>query len=57
MGPELAKVVVLGALGFTYSVWAFIGSGAETVLVGSVLLLMRRVPIHVWVRWSQANRH
>ncbi|WP_171230805.1 amino acid permease [Ruegeria sp. HKCCA4008] len=53
-GTELAKVAVLGALGFVYSVWAFIGSGAETVLVGSVLLLMG-VPIHVWVRWSQAK--
>ncbi len=53
-GPELAKVVVLGALGFVYSVWAFIGSGAETVLIGSVLLLAG-VPIHVWVRWSQAK--
>ncbi|MDX1743247.1 MAG: amino acid permease [Ruegeria sp.] len=53
-GPELAKVVVLGALGFIYSVWAFIGSGAETVLLGSVLLLAG-VPIHVWVRWSQAK--
>ncbi|GAA6161983.1 amino acid permease [Ruegeria sp. HU-ET01832] len=53
-GPELAKVVVLGGLGFIYSVWAFIGSGAETVLIGSVLLLAG-VPIHVWVRWSQAN--
>ncbi len=53
-GPELTKVVVLGGLGFIYSVWAFIGSGAETVLIGSVLLLAG-VPIHVWVRWSQAN--
>ncbi len=53
-GPELVKVVVLGALGFVYSVWAFIGSGAETVLIGSVLLLAG-VPIHVWVRWSQAK--
>ena len=53
-GAELAKVAVLGLLGFTYSVWAFIGSGAETVLIGSVLLLAG-VPIHVWVRWNQAN--
>ncbi|MCA0928205.1 amino acid permease [Ruegeria profundi] len=53
-GPELAKVVVLGGLGFIYSVWAFIGSGAETVLLGSVLLLAG-VPIHVWVRWTQAK--
>lgn len=53
-GPELAKVVVLGALGFIYSIWAFIGSGAETVLLGSVLLLAG-VPIHVWVRWSKAK--
>ncbi|KUJ81117.1 amino acid permease [Ruegeria profundi] len=53
-GPELAKVVVLGGLGFIYSVWAFIGSGAETVLLGSVLLLAG-VPIHVWVRWSHAK--
>ncbi|WP_170406113.1 amino acid permease [Ruegeria arenilitoris] len=53
-GPELAKVVVLGAIGFIYSVWAFIGSGAETVLIGTVLLLAG-VPIHVWVRWNQAR--
>ncbi len=53
-GPELAKVAILGTFGFIYSAWAFIGSGAETVLVGSVLLLAG-VPIHVWVRWSQSN--
>lgn len=53
-GAALTKVAVLGALGFAYSVWALVGSGAETVLLGFVLLLLG-VPIHVWIRWSQAN--
>ncbi|MFC3616767.1 amino acid permease [Lutimaribacter marinistellae] len=53
-GAELAKVAVLGLLGFTYSIWALIGSGAQTVLLGFVLLLLG-VPIHVWLRWSQVR--
>ncbi len=53
-GGELAKAVILGLLGFVYSMWALVGAGAEAVMLGIVLILAG-IPIHVWVRWKQAN--
>lgn len=53
-GAELIRVSVLGMLGFTYSIWALIGAGAQTVMLGLVLILAG-IPIHVWLRWSQVN--
>lgn len=51
-GAELAKVTVLGGLGFLYSAWAIYGAGAETVFLGT-LLILAGVPVHVWIK----NRH
>jgi len=38
-GAALLKVSVLGGLGFLYSGWAIYGAGAETVYLGTLLLL------------------
>jgi APA family basic amino acid/polyamine antiporter len=43
------RVVALGALAF--SVWALIGTGAETLLWGAVLLLAG-LPIYLWQRYA-----
>ena len=37
-GARLAKVGLLGCLGFLYSGWALYGSGAETVFLGTLLI-------------------
>lgn len=39
----------LGALAFIFSIWAVIGSGAEVVFWGFVLL-MSGLPIYVWIK-------
>lgn len=49
-GPEIAKVAILGALGFVYALWAIYGAGAETVFLG-FLLILAGIPIHVAIRW------
>jgi len=43
------RVIALGALAF--SVWALIGTGAETLLWGGVLLLAG-LPIYLWQRYA-----
>lgn len=53
-GAELVKVIVLGALGFLYSAWAIYGAGADTVFLGT-LLLLSGVPVHVWIRSRNAR--
>ena len=40
--------IALGLLAFLYSVWAIVGSGADTVLWGCVLLLAG-VPLYWWL--------
>jgi len=45
-GQRLGAATLLGALGFIYAVFAIIGSGAETVMWGFVLLLLG---LPVWV--------
>lgn len=52
-GPQLLKVVVLGLLGFVYSLWAIYGAGAEVVFFG-FLLILSGVPIFVWIKWRYA---
>lgn len=49
-GAALFKVALLGGLGFLYSCWAIYGAGAETVYLGT-LLLLAGIPIHVWIKW------
>ena len=50
-GAALLKVSVLGGLGFLYSGWAIYGAGAETVYLGT-LLLLAGIPVHVWIKWG-----
>lgn len=49
-GAALFKVALLGALGFIYSLWAIYGAGAQTVFLGT-LLLLAGIPVHVWIKW------
>ncbi|MOA56453.1 hypothetical protein D3C78_1804370 [compost metagenome] len=49
-GAALLKVGLLGGLGFLYSGWAIYGAGAETVYLGT-LLLLAGIPVHVWIKW------
>ncbi len=45
---------VIGILAFLYSVWTIYGSGAQTVLLGFLLLLLG-LPVYVWLRKQQAG--
>jgi len=40
---------VIAGLAFLYSGWAIYGAGAQTVLLGFMLLLAG-IPIYVWLR-------
>jgi APA family basic amino acid/polyamine antiporter len=53
-GMALFKVGLLGSLGFIYACWALYGSGAETVFLGT-LLIVSAVPLHVWMKWRNAR--
>lgn len=53
-GLPLAKVVVLGGLGFAYALWALFGAGAEAVFLG-FLLILAGIPIHVWIKWRNSR--
>jgi APA family basic amino acid/polyamine antiporter len=53
-GPELAKVAILGALGFLYSLWAIYGAGAQTVFLG-FLLIIAGIPVHVLIKWRGSS--
>ena len=44
------KTFVLATLGFSYSVWAIYGSGAETVYYGFLLLLLG-IPVYIYMKW------
>ena len=46
--PAARNGIALGLLAFLYSVWAIVGSGADTVLWGCVLLLAG-VPLFWWL--------
>lgn len=53
-GMALFKVALLGTLGFIYSGWALYGAGAETVFLGT-LLIVAAIPLHVWMKWRNAR--
>jgi APA family basic amino acid/polyamine antiporter len=53
-GGELFKVSLLGSLGFIYSGWALYGSGADSVFLGT-LLIVAAIPLHVWMKWRNAK--
>ncbi len=53
-GKCLLGSSVIAIVAFAYSVWTVIGSGAQTVLYGFVLLLLG-VPAYVWMRKQQAD--
>lgn len=54
-GPAFAKVAILGALGFIYSLWALYGAGEEIVFWGA-LLMVAGIPVHVWINWRNRSR-
>lgn len=54
-GERLTGAGVVAVLAFVYSVVAIIGSGAETVLWGLVLLMLG-LPVYVWMVWDNARR-
>jgi APA family basic amino acid/polyamine antiporter len=43
----------VASIAFVYSGWAIYGAGAETVLLGFILLLAG-IPVYVWLRRSAA---
>lgn len=51
-GRRWRRAVALGALAF--SIWALVGTGAETLIWGAVLLL-GGLPIYLWQRWVAAR--
>ncbi len=46
---------VIGTVAFIYSVWIVYGSGAQTVLLGFILLLLG-LPAYVWMRKQQVDQ-
>lgn len=48
------KTVVLGLLGFLYSLWAIYGSTAEVVFYGFLLLLLG-IPFYVLMQWNKSK--
>ena len=44
------KTFVLSTLGFSYSLWAIYGSGADTVYYGFLLLLLG-IPVYIYMKW------
>jgi basic amino acid/polyamine antiporter, APA family len=53
-GKRLLGSSIIALLAFAYSVWMVIGSGAQTVLYGFVLLLVG-IPVYVWMRKQQSD--
>lgn len=53
-GKRLLGSSLIALLAFAYSVWTVIGSGAQTVLYGFVLLLVG-LPVYVWMRKQQSD--
>ena len=48
------KTFVLGLLGFSYSVWAIYGSGADVVFYGFLLLLLG-IPFYALMQWNKSK--
>lgn len=53
-GKRLLGSSIIALLAFVYSVWTVIGSGAQTVLYGFVLLLVG-IPVYVLMRKQQSD--
>ncbi len=53
-GKRLFGSGVIAVIAFVYSVWTIYGSGAETALLGFILLLLG-IPVYVWMRKQQAD--
>jgi len=51
-GRRLGVSLAVAGLAFAYSVWAIYGAGAETVMLGFILLLLG-IPVYIWLRWKQ----
>ena len=52
---EIIKTYALGILGLSYSIWAIFGSGSETVLYGSILLLIG-VPFYYVMKMKNPSK-
>jgi basic amino acid/polyamine antiporter, APA family len=52
-GQRLGASIIIAIVAFVYSIYAIIGSGAETVLWGFILLLVG-IPVYVWMKKGQA---
>ncbi|HEU5380976.1 MAG TPA: amino acid permease [Ktedonobacteraceae bacterium] len=53
-GKRLLGSSIIAGIAFAYSVWAVIGSGAQTVLYGFILLLLG-IPAYVWMHKQQSD--
>ncbi|WP_347173004.1 amino acid permease [Polaribacter uvawellassae] len=51
---SIIKTFVLGLLGFSYSVWAIYGSGADVVFYGFLLLLLG-IPFYALMQWNKTK--
>ena len=52
-GERLRRSSVIAVLAFIFSIITIIGSGAQTVLYGFVMLLLG-IPIYVWLKRTSA---
>lgn len=48
------KTFFLGFLGFSYTIWAIFGSGAEVVFYGLILLLLG-IPFYALMKWNKSK--
>ncbi|MNZ30627.1 Arginine/agmatine antiporter [compost metagenome] len=48
--PERGRLVVIGVLGFVYSIWALYGTGEQAIFWG-FLVLMAGIPLYTWRQW------
>jgi len=51
-GRRFGVSVAVAGLAFAYSVWAIYGAGAETVMLGFILLLVG-IPVYIWLKWKR----
>jgi len=52
---SIIKTFILGLLGFSYSVWAIYGSGADVVFYGFLLLLLG-IPFYALMQWNKREK-
>ena len=52
---RILKTIILGFLGFVYSLWAIYGSTADVVFYGFFLLLLG-IPFYVLMQWNKYKR-